>query len=180
MVSINVPLLSVACVRNVVQLLGVVLGAIWLGACAQSSVVTRKSELVGNTRQGSLEHDRRPSSATNKLVAITKQPTPFRPDRKAAEKRVASDGLASFYTGGTQTASGDRFDTYQLTAAHPTLPFGTRLRVTSVATGRSVTVRVNDRGPFIPGRVVDLSYSAAERLGMLERGVAKVKLDVIH
>ena len=97
MVSINVPLLSVACVRNVVQLLGVVLGAIWLGACAQSSVVTRKSELVGNTRQGSLEHDRRPSSATNKLVAITKQPTPFRPDRKAAEKRVASDGLASFY-----------------------------------------------------------------------------------
>jgi len=60
------------------------------------------------------------------------------------------------------------------------LPFGTRLRVTSVATGRSVTVRVNDRGPYIPGRVVDLSYSAAETLGMLEGGVAKVKLDVVR
>jgi rare lipoprotein A len=58
------------------------------------------------------------------------------------------------------------------------LPFGTRLRVTNVATGRSVTVRVNDRGPFVPGRVVDVSYAAAETLGMVGRGIAKVKLDV--
>jgi len=59
------------------------------------------------------------------------------------------------------------------TAAHRTLPFGTRLRVTSVATGRSVTVRVNDRGPFIPGRVVDVSYSAARTLGMVGGGCRK-------
>ena len=59
-----------------------------------------------------------------------------------------------------------------------TLPFGTRLRVTNVATGQSVTVRVNDRGPFIPGRVVDVSRSAAEAIGMVDRGIAKVKLEV--
>ena len=67
-----------------------------------------------------------------------------------------------------------------MTAAHQTLPFGTRLRVTDVATGRSVTVRVNDRGPFVPGRVVDVSASAAETLGITGKGVAKVKLDVVE
>jgi len=97
-----------------------------------------------------------------------------------AETPVASQGLASFYTEGTRTASGEKFDTHELTAAHPTLPFGTHLRVTNVATGRSVTVRVNDRGPYVPGRIVDVSYSAAASLGMVGRGVAKVKLDVIQ
>ena len=92
----------------------------------------------------------------------------------------ASQGLASFYTEGTRTASGEKFDTHELTAAHPTLPFGTHLRVTNVATGRSVTVRVNDRGPYVPGRIVDVSYSAAASLGMVGRGVAKVKLDVVQ
>jgi rare lipoprotein A len=89
-------------------------------------------------------------------------------------------GVASFYKEGTRTANGESFDTHQLTAAHRTLPFGTRLRVTNLATGRSVTVRVNDRGPFIPGRVVDVSYSAAEKLGMIGRGIAQVKLDVVQ
>jgi len=89
-------------------------------------------------------------------------------------------GVASFYTEDQQTASGEKFDTQELTAAHRTLPFGTRLRVTNVATGRSVTVRVNDRGPFVPGRDVDVSYAAAETLGMVGGGIAKVKLDVVH
>src|SRR5215472_3451778 len=66
------------------------------------------------------------------------------------------------------------------TAANPSLPFGTKLRVTNVSTGQSVTVRVNDRGPYVPGRVVDVSYSAAEALGMVRGGVAKVKLDVVQ
>jgi rare lipoprotein A len=93
---------------------------------------------------------------------------------------MASQGLASFYTEGTLTANGEKFDTHDLTAAHPTLPFGTRLRVTNAATGRSVTVRVNDRGPYVPGRVVDVSYSAADALGMVGKGVAHVKLDVVQ
>ena len=88
--------------------------------------------------------------------------------------------MASFYTEGRKTASGEKFNTNELTAAHPTLPFGTKLRVTNVASGQSVTVRVNDRGPFVRGRVVDVSYAAAETLGMVGGGVAKVKLDVVE
>jgi rare lipoprotein A len=106
-------------------------------------------------------------------------PAPFAPHNSAAGTRIASQGIASFYTEGTRTASGEKFDTNQLTAAHPSLPFGTRLRVTNVATGKSVTVRVNDRGPYVPGRVVDVSYSAARMLGMVGGGIAKVKLDVV-
>ncbi len=91
-----------------------------------------------------------------------------------------SHGLASFYRNQARTASGERASPGELTAAHRTLPFGTRVRVTDVDTGRSVTVRVNDRGPFIPGRVVDISHSAAETLGITERGLARVKLDVVQ
>ena len=67
-----------------------------------------------------------------------------------------------------------------MTAAHRTLPFGTRVRVTSLDTGRSVTVRINDRGPYIRGRNVDLSRAAAQSLGMIDRGVTEVKLDVLQ
>ena len=165
-------LVSAAGVRNVIQLFAVVLAAASLAACAQSSVVT--------SRQASLEHNRKPSFETNRRVAVRKKHSPFASNKNAAETQVASHGLASFYTEGTQTASGEKFDTQELTAAHRTLPFGTRLRVTNVATGRSVTVRVNDRGPFVAGRDVDVSYSAAETLGMVGRGVAKVKLDVVQ
>ena len=100
--------------------------------------------------------------------------------KDASGLKTASRGTASFYTEGTKTASGEEFDTLEMTAAHPTLPFGTKLRVTNVASGRSVTVRVNDRGPYVQGRVVDVSYSAADALGMVGKGVAKVKLDVVQ
>jgi rare lipoprotein A len=146
-------------VRSVIQLFAVVLGAALLAACAQSSVVTKNSEYVGPSRQASLQHNRTASFVTN---------------------RRPSQGIASFYTEGQQTASGEKFDTHDLTAAHPTLPFGTRLRVTNVATGRSVTVRINDRGPYVPGRVVDVSRSAADALGIVGSGIAKVKLDVVQ
>jgi rare lipoprotein A len=104
------------------------------------------------------------------------------PDRSIASTHSAAapHGIASFYTEGTKTASGEKFNTNELTAAHPTLPFGTKLRVTNTHTGRSVTVRVNDRGPYVPGRVVDVSYAAADALGMVGRGVAPVKLDVVQ
>ena len=100
-----------------------------------------------------------------------------------AEPAFRQIGVASWYGPGfhgRKTASGERFDQNDLTAAHPTLPFGTRLRVTNVSSGQSVTVRVNDRGPFVRGRVVDVSYAAAEELGMVGGGVAKVKLDVVQ
>ncbi len=89
-------------------------------------------------------------------------------------------GVASYYSQGEQTANGEKFDPLLLTAAHRTLPFGTKLRVTNVHTGRSVIVRVNDRGPFIKGRDVDVSYSAAQKIGMIDAGTATVKMEVLR
>jgi rare lipoprotein A len=163
-----------------IRLLAAALGAASLAACAQSSVVSRNSGFIPASRHASLEHHRTASFAPRTAVASAKQQAPFAPRRDAAGTQMASQGIASFYSEGVRTASGEKFDAHELTAAHPTLPFGTRLRVTNVATGRSVTVRVNDRGPYVPGRIVDVSYSAADALGMVGRGVAKVKLDVVQ
>jgi rare lipoprotein A len=172
----SAPSVLAARIRNVMRLSALALAAAVLAACAQTSVVSKNSEWLAS-RQASLDHNRNTAFVTNTRVAVAKKHTPF---AHAAGTRLASGGLASFYSEGTHTASGEKFDAQELTAAHPTLPFGTRLRVTNVATGRSVTVRVNDRGPFVPGRVVDVSYAAAESLGMVGRGVAKVKLDVVQ
>ena len=162
---------SGARVRNSFRLIVVVLGAASLAACAQSSSVRHSA---------SLHHDRTASFFTSTHVASVKKHTPFARPNNASPTQIASQGVASFYTEGQQTASGEKFDTHDLTAAHPTLPFGTRLRVTNVGTGRSVIVRVNDRGPYVPGRVVDVSHSAANALGMVQSGIAKVKLDVVQ
>jgi rare lipoprotein A (peptidoglycan hydrolase) len=90
------------------------------------------------------------------------------------------EGLASYYWQGQMTASGERFDKSALTAAHLTLPFNTRVKVTHVRSGRSVVVRINDRGPFISGRVIDLSEQAADVLAMKKQGIAAVKLEVLQ
>ncbi|HKS20972.1 MAG TPA: septal ring lytic transglycosylase RlpA family protein [Bradyrhizobium sp.] len=164
--------------HRIMRLVAIALAAASLAACAQSSVVSQRSERI-TSRQASLEPDRVTSPVTVKRrVVAARRHTPFA-RREAAGSQVASGGIASFYTEGTKTASGEKFNTMEMTAAHPTLPFGTRLRVTNVATGRAVTVRVNDRGPYVAGRVVDVSYSAADALGMVGKGVAKVKLDVV-
>jgi rare lipoprotein A len=88
-------------------------------------------------------------------------------------------GTASYYSQGARVASGERFDPNGFTCAHRTLPFGTRLRVIDMLTRRSVDVTVNDRGPFIRGRVLDLSRGAAQALGMTGRGVTRIKASVI-
>lgn len=88
-------------------------------------------------------------------------------------------GMASYYARslhGRQTASGEKYNENALTAAHPRLPFGTRLKVTNLENGRTVEVRVNDRGPFVRRRVIDLSYAAARKLGMLQDGVVRVEI----
>lgn len=100
---------------------------------------------------------------------------PPREDRRGAEV-----GLASFYGDGfhgRRTASGARYDMHALTCAHPSAPFGTRLRVTDLETGRAVEVTVNDRGPFAKGRVIDLSLAAARQLGIVRRGLARVRVE---
>ena len=81
---------------------------------------------------------------------------------------------------GRKTANGERFNMNSLTAAHKSLPFGTKLKVTCTSTGKSVIVRVNDRGPFKPGRSLDLSKGAAEQLGMIGRGITKVKYEILN
>ena len=132
-----------------------------LAGCSSSSFVSTKS-LFHSAPRVALPVD-------HYIGLSQKTPTKF-----------ASYGLASFYEESGRTASGEQFDPSALTAAHPTLPFGTRLRVTNLATGRSVIVRVNDRGPFVPGRIVDVSYSAAKTLGIVGRGTAEVKLNVVQ
>lgn len=89
-------------------------------------------------------------------------------------------GYASFYKHGTRTANGERFNPMGLTAAHRTLPFGTKVKVTNSRTGKSVVVRINDRGPFIRNRVIDLSLGAAEAVGLNRSGVAKVRAVVLE
>jgi rare lipoprotein A len=91
--------------------------------------------------------------------------------------REIERGVASWYGErhhGRRTASGEAFDMNALTAAHKTLPFGTRVRVFNPASGQAVVVRINDRGPFTPGRVIDLSRAGAERIGLIRAGVAPV------
>lgn len=88
-------------------------------------------------------------------------------------------GIASYYWQPQAVASGGRFNPNALTAAHKTLPFGTRVRVTNQTNGRSVEVVINDRGPFVKGRVIDLSRRAAQVIGMTGAGLASVSLDVL-
>ncbi|MFC3940010.1 septal ring lytic transglycosylase RlpA family protein [Pseudomonas gingeri NCPPB 3146 = LMG 5327] len=92
-------------------------------------------------------------------------------------------GMASYYGArhhGKRTASGEPFDQHGLTAAHRQLPFGTRVKVTNLANDRSVVVRINDRGPHTRGRLIDLSREAAEQLGMLQSGTARVRVQNLN
>lgn len=92
------------------------------------------------------------------------------------------NGVASYYGKrfhGRRTANGERFNMNAMTAAHRSLPFGTKVKVTNPRNGRSVTVRINDRGPFHGGRNIDLSRAAAARIGMVNSGVAKVTMEVL-
>lgn len=92
------------------------------------------------------------------------------------------EGRCSYYGKhfhGKSTASGEAYTNHDLTAAHRTLAFGTKVRVTNLRNGKSVVVRINDRGPFSPGRVIDISHSAAAQLGMLDHGVVRVRVEAL-
>jgi rare lipoprotein A len=110
------------------------------------------------------------------------------PETPAVTVRPFQVGMASFYSqrfAGRRTASGERYDPAALTAAHRSLPLGTVLRVTHIDVrgqplGPPVTVRVNDRGPYAAGRIIDLSMAAARRLGIVESGVVRVKIEIVR
>ena len=107
---------------------------------------------------------------------------PHAAKKGSVHKPAGQTGLASWYGGsrqGHRTASGEALDNSALTAAHQTLPLHSRARVTNLANGRSVTVRITDRGPHKQGRIIDLSQSAAEQLGMKHKGLARVRVEPV-
>ena len=111
---------------------------------------------------------------------VNVQKTSFAPNDVKA--RLLQTGVASYYGPGfhgRRTANGETFNMNAMTAAHRTLPFGTKLKVTNLANGQSTIVRVNDRGPYVGGRVIDLSVAAAKQIGSTSSGTAKVKLEVV-
>jgi peptidoglycan lytic transglycosylase len=113
-------------------------------------------------------------------VRIPSQPPP--PSARPAPIVQGEEGIASWYGhpyDGRPTASGEIYNMYAMTAAHRTLPFGTRVRVHDLENHRSVEVRINDRGPFVEGRIIDLSYAAAEDLHITPRGTAPVRLEIL-
>ena len=97
----------------------------------------------------------------------------------ACAPKITQTGRASYYAdkfNGRKTANGEIFSNSKLTAAHKTLPFGTKVKVTNVRNGKSVNVRINDRGPFVAGRMIDLSKEAAKKIGIVNAGVGNVKI----
>lgn len=112
------------------------------------------------------------------------QPRPARATKSKASNRSKpyQVGTASWYGSyfeGKETASGEPYNMYDMTAAHPTLPLGSFVKVTNLRNGKAVIVRVNDRGPVVDGRIIDVSYQAAQALGMKSRGIQRVRLDVV-
>jgi rare lipoprotein A len=116
-------------------------------------------------------------------VFISPPAAPAEPRPPEPSVVSTQQGLASWYGPGfhgRRTANGERFNQYDLTAAHRTLPFNTRVRVTNLQNGQSIVVRINDRGPFIRGRIIDLSRAAARLLGMYRQGVVQVKVEILR
>ena len=113
--------------------------------------------------------------ASSRRVVVRETPPPH-------VSEVTCEGLASYYARslhGNPTASGEIYDENALTAAHRTWEFGTSVRVTNLSNGRTVVVRINDRGPYIEARVIDLSYRAAQEIGLIETGIERVRLETI-
>ncbi|HTR26496.1 MAG TPA: septal ring lytic transglycosylase RlpA family protein [Terriglobales bacterium] len=116
-------------------------------------------------------------------VTVTASKTSPQTTKKPKKSQPYQVGTASWYGEyfqGKQTASGEPYDMRDFTAAHPSLPLGTYVKVTNLKNGRAVVVRVNDRGPVVDGRIIDVSYNAARALGFKDRGLQRVRLDIYH
>ena len=125
---------------------------------------------------GAIQGPAKAGSADHKAVAVNTVPA------MARNARAYEVGTASWYGDdfeGKPTASGEPYNMYDLTAAHPTLPLGTFVKVTNLHNRRAVVVRINDRGPVVPGRIIDVSYRAAKVLKFQAQGIQRVRLDVV-
>lgn len=106
----------------------------------------------------------------------------YKGDHALSTVPFSEEGIASYYSDyyqGRITANGEIFDQTKLTAAHKSLPFGTKVKVLNLANKQSVEVTINDRGPYIEGRIIDLSYTAAEQVSMIQAGIEKVRIEII-
>lgn len=123
-------------------------------------------------------------SSADAPPAIASETSPtVSPDEPVLLAQVYQSGIASWYGpgfAGRLSANGEIFDPNQLTAAHPTLPFNTIVRVTNVNNGRSVVVRINDRGPYIGNRIIDLSAAAADAIGIINSGIGDVDVEILN
>ena len=135
---------------------------------------------VDHTVEGPAAPIRFESSPVVQAVPPAPEPAPV--SEAEADAQSLGSGVASYYGAkfhGRRTASGERFDMHALTAAHRSLPFGSEVRVTDPRSGRSVTVRINDRGPFSRSRTIDLSRAAAQEIGLVNRGHGTVELELL-
>jgi rare lipoprotein A len=145
---------------------------------AQNSDPVRPSKATSSYKQRAKQKQQARRAARN--AALRKLRDRLASKGASPNGQISMLGLASFYSDDCDTASGERFDKSKLNAAHRSLPFGTRLLVTNVVNGKSVMVRVNDRGPFVRGRIIDVTSAAAEALGMLDVGIIKVTLAIVR
>jgi rare lipoprotein A len=144
------------------------------GAATDPLPVVPHGPAIPPTRNGDTLADPTGSAAAERSADGARSPDGSRDTAGVLEKGLASWYGSKFH--GRRTASGERYDLHAMTAAHRTLPFGTRVRVRSVVTGKEVVVRINDRGPFKRSRVIDLSQAAFNALGLQGRGVTQVEL----
>ncbi len=161
------------------------LSALWLASCV--SQPHRQAAVKADQATGTYTRALPASSLPNGHGGTHKTGKPYRiagqwyyPMQSAAS--YDQTGVASWYGRdfhGRKTANGERYDMHALSAAHKTLPMPTLVRVTNLDNGRSVVVRVNDRGPFVKGRLIDLSYAAARQLGYIDRGTARVRVQTL-
>jgi rare lipoprotein A len=124
-----------------------------------------------------------PNISEATAAPIRSVPTKTRSRKQAGKQKPYQVGTASWYGEyfeGKPTASGEPYDMYDMTAAHLTLPLGSYVKVTNLRNGRSVVVRVNDRGPIVPGRIIDVSYGAAQALNFRRKGLQRVRLDLVQ
>lgn len=149
-------------------------GPVPAGAATDPLPVVPHGPAIPPTRNGDTLADPTGSAAAEQSVDGARSPDESRDSAGVLEKGLASWYGSKFH--GRRTASGERYDRHAMTAAHRTLPFGTRVRVRSVVTGKEVVVRINDRGPFKRSRVIDLSQAAFNALGLRGRGVTQVEL----
>ena len=147
--------------------------------CVGASYVCGKAEAKAKVGAGVPEKDvTKKIRNDSKKVARKKTKKTYETVSASTSSRVMT-GKASYYWQGQRVASGGRFNPNAMTAAHKTLPFGTQVRVTNRHNGRSVVVKINDRGPFVKGRIIDLSRAAAHEIGMQKAGVVPVSVEVL-